>query len=112
MSYKDSPTEALKKIEFQLESIVKNEALKLQSDLISVSPVDTNHFKTSWQPLQRVGRWTWRISNTAKYATILASGRHNIGGRMYGSLQWSNGLAPMLQKTDRNIKAKSDKVRE
>ena len=108
MAKNDTPSKALNKIMSEAMGIVKNEAFILQGNLIETSPIDTGHFKASWQPLQQIGRYTWRISNTAEYATILAVGRH----APYGSLQWSNGLAPMLQKTSINIESRVKKVKE
>ena len=111
MGKQDTPTQALTKIEYELLMIVNSEALKLMSDLVDTSPVDTGHFKSSWS-IARNGKWSWSIRNRASYANVLSIGRVFDGGQMRGSLQMPNGIAPLLQKTSKNIEARSKKVRE
>ncbi len=111
MSKQDTPTQALTKIEKELMDIVRSEALGLNADLISASPVDTGHFKASWS-ISRSGKWSWSIRNRASYADVLSIGRVFDGGQMRGSLQMPNGIAPLLQRTSKNIEARSKKVRE
>ena len=111
MSKQDTPTQALTKIQKELMAIVRSEALGLNTDLIATSPTDTGHFKASWS-MQNVTKWHWRITNRASYADVLARGRRFVNGRYEGSLQWQQGLSPMLAKTSKNIERRGNAIRE
>lgn len=71
---------------------------------------DTGHFFRSWKaPLQN--GYDWTIINTADYSPVLARGRRTINGRAYGSLNWANGLDPMLAKLKVDIINATDKIK-
>ncbi len=104
------PSLALDQIELELTNIVKSEVSDLYADLKATSPRDTGHFSRSWS-MMPTGKMSWRITNSADYADILARGRRFVNGRYEGSLQWQHGLNPMLQKTNNNIERRSNAVR-
>jgi len=116
MGKTDTPTQALTKIEKELIAIVRSEALGLMSDLVDTSPVDDGHFIASWSfkknNANQFKNMKFTIRNKADYADVLARGRRFVNGRYEGSLQWQNGLAPMLQTTSKNIERRSNAVRE
>lgn len=105
-----TPSEALDAIERDLTNIVKSETSDLYSDLKTTSPRDTGFFVGAWS-MYPTGKMSWKISNSANYADVLARGRRFVNGRYEGSLQWQHGLEPMLQKTSNNIERRSNAVR-
>jgi len=54
----------------------------------------------------------WLIKNSADYATILARGRRFVSNKWQGSLDWSNGLSPMLAKSNKDMQRKLDAIKE
>jgi len=104
-----TPTEALAQIEKDQYKIVTSEVSNLFTDLKFISPVDSGNFRHSWS-MFKTSKLSWRISNTALYADVLARGRRFVNGRYEGSLQWANGLSPMLQKTSKNIERRNNAI--
>ena len=96
-----------------MHEIVDDEVVALQNALYVVGEDvrDTGNFKRAFAPLDRMGEWKWKIVNDAIYADILSRGRRSVGGRMYGSEKWSGGINPMIEKTEKNIKDKTDAIR-
>ena len=106
-----TPLEGLEQIEKEAKKIAHNQAKALYKDLIHTAPVyqytgnvpskqrQGGHFKKSYS-IMKITTWHTKIINTASYADVLARGRRIVGGRFYGSIQWRNGLAPMLKKTN------------
>ena len=96
-----------------MHEIVDDEVVALQNALYVVGEDvrDSGNFKKSFAPLDRVGKWHWRIVNDALYSDILARGRRVVNGRAYGSLKWYHGISPMIKKTEKNIEKRVKNVR-
>ncbi len=96
----------------EIEEIVEEEVVQLQNDLIDAGQAmwDTGNFKNSFAPLRKHSAFHWTILNDADYASILARGRRNVGGRMYGSEKWAGGIAPMIKKLEDNIERRTDVI--
>ncbi len=97
-----TPSEGLDLIVKDAKKIIASEALGLKADLVSAAPVDTGNFKAGWQ-MKKVSDLHFLIYNPVKYASILWAGRRTVGGKAYGSEQWTNGGDPMLKQTDISI---------
>ena len=100
-----TPSEGLDLIMVDAERIVTQEALGLNADLISATPVDTGHMKTSWHVVKKSGEsgLAWTIYNPVEYASIIAAGRRVVNGKAYGSEQLVNGFDPLIKQTDISI---------
>jgi len=105
-----TPSEALEQIVREQEQIVKSETEFLYLDLKIISPIgETGNFRRSWTKYKK-SRLSWKIHNSANYASILARGRRFVNGRYEGSIQWQHGLSPMLQKTSKNIERRNNAI--
>ena len=109
------PSQALKHIIKDYNSIIDDEVSELYAELIRISPVgETGNFRSSWSLNNGYFTTTaskkWTISNYQEYASILAGGRRNVNGMTIGSIQWSAGLSPMLQKSSNNLKRRLGNV--
>jgi len=116
MANKDTPSQALDKIMAQSQEIFKITTLRLYNDLKSLKVIDTGHFRNSWGLLQ-ISKEHYQISNTADYASILARGRRRFRNshgtvQWYGSLDWYNGLSPMLAKANHNMDIQFKQIKE
>ncbi len=111
-----TPSEGLKNIIIDINKIVDDEVLNLYKKLVKTSPVgETGAFRRSWNISEGYittnASKDWTISNFQEYATILAGGRRFVNGKMQGSIQWSAGITPMLQKTFNNINRRTNNVK-
>ena len=95
----------------EIEEIMEEEMVNLHNDLIDVGEAvrDTGNFKMSFSKVQNLKPYVWSIENDAHsergfhYASILARGRMNVGGKWYGSIHWAKGLTVMVRATERAI---------
>ncbi len=96
-----------------VEEIVEDEVVQLHNGLIDAGQAvwDTGFFKNNFSVIQKFSDWHWVIDNDAEYASILARGRREVGGKMYGSEKWAGGLDPMIALMEKNIERRSDAVR-
>ncbi len=104
------PSEAMRRMNNDIEKVVREESLSLYASLIAVSPVDTGYYRSSWS-FHKITKLSFKLSNSVNYASILARGRRYVDGQMRGSIQWPEGLAPMLLKTNVEMKRKFDAIR-
>ena len=96
----DTLMDDFRSIERQMESALRRTVLKLHSDLIRVAPVDTGSFKRAWR-VKKLSMMKWRITNNMEYASFLWRGH---------SKKW-NGGDGMLEKANRNLDRKYDRIR-
>ena len=90
--------------------IVEDEVMALQNDLIDVGQDvwDTGEFKGSFAPLKKTSEVSWVIENYAEHSSILARGRRQVNGKWYGSLNWVDGLDPMIEKLNAKIERETN----
>ena len=107
----DTLMDDFRSIERQMESSLRRTVLKLHSDLIRVAPVGTpestgikgyvgGSFKRAWR-VKKLSMMKWRITNNMEYASFLWRGH---------SKKW-NGGDGMLEKANRNLDRKYDRIR-
>jgi len=96
----------------EIDQIIGEEVHNLFNDLKQKGEDvhDTRHFKNSIMSPRKTS-YGWVIHMKAKYSSILWEGRRQIGNKFYGSVNWFNGGAPMLQKTANDITREVDNVR-
>jgi len=97
----------------EIVDIVEDEVVALQNDLIDVGQAvwDTGEFKNSFAPLKKLSWASWVIRNDAEHSSILARGRRQVNGKWYGSLNWVDGLDPMIKKLNDNIERATNALR-
>ena len=104
-----SASSAFKSLEKDLLKHIHKTVNEFADDLHSTSPVDTGDFFGSWSE-EQTGKASYRIWNDAtsengfQYSAILALGRRmGRNGVIQGSLQWSQGLNPMMTKLKHDL---------
>ena len=103
------PSEELKLIYDKQMRVTEEAVMNLFRDFIKVSPVDTGSFKTAWS-IRKTDNDSWEITNDVLYATILFDGRRVVAGKSYGSEQWEEGGHVMLEKFNRDLQRKLDRI--
>jgi len=75
------------KLTEELELIIQDEVVALQSELIVIGEKIhvTRNFKNSWTDVKKLGDMSWEFFNKADYASILARGRRG----QHGGLGWA-----------------------
>jgi hypothetical protein len=95
MSIKEAVLAGIK----EYQEVFKEELTELQSKIIVGSPVDTGHFKNSWQLTTfEPTKLEFRMINPVKYGLALWRYKHSLQG-------WSpNGGDELVAETEQNIK--------
>lgn len=101
-----TPSEELAQLVKKQKAIVAEGAMNLLSDLQSNTPVDTGQLKTAWT-INPVGDG-FLISNNMNYASYIFNGRRIVDGKMLGSIQMPDGVAPFIQKHNNKIQKRLD----
>jgi len=104
------PSEELKILHDKQLRTTEEEVMNLFADFIKKSPVDTGAFRTAWSIDKKLDG-SWVITNDVNYATILFNGTDVVAGKRYGSEQWPDGGYVMIEKFNRTLQRKLDKVK-
>lgn len=105
-----TPSEELAKLYHAQIQLIAEEVANLFTKLLKSSPVDTGAFRASWE-IERTSETSWVITNDVEYAEILWDGVRMVAGKKYGSDQWPDGGDIMLERFNRMITRKLDKLR-
>lgn len=98
-----SPSQSLKELLKVSQKIAIETKNKIEGDLIKTAPVDTRRFKNDWDS-KLVGKNGFSVYNTVPYGAILAGGRRQSStGKMIGSIQWRQGIKPMVKDWEKFI---------
>ena len=102
----------IKEMTEEIDKIIGEEVHRFYNELLDKGRDvwDTGHFFRSFKDPVKTSEG-WKITNTADYSPVLARGRRTINGRAYGSLNWFNGLNPMLAKLGRDIIKRTDRIK-
>lgn len=103
-----TPSEELEQILAKRERAVEEAITNLFAEFMRKSPVDTGAFRTAWEIKKTAGGY--KITNDMEYATILYDGRQLVQGKWFGSEQWPEGGAVMLDKYNRDLQSKLDRI--
>ncbi len=124
------PSEELKIIFAKQMRITEEEVMNLFHDFIKKSPVGnpetwvytkppykrkhpkgyhSGSFRAAWD-ISRKSDGSWVITNDVEYATILWDGRQFVAGRWYGSKQWPHGGQIMVEKFNRTLQKRLDRI--
>jgi len=79
------------------DQIVKEHAVKFHRKIVEAYPVDTGLARAGWEAPKNTSQYEWTVVNNIDYAGVLWLGRHEVGGKVYGSLQMPRGGTPILQ---------------
>jgi len=88
----------LAQIDSAIDKEIKSAAIVFHSSIKTAWPKDTGFSKDMWMPPIKIEDG-YEVYNPVSYSPILWYGRHDIGGRSYGSEQMPNGGAPILDAT-------------
>jgi len=104
------PSEELVELYEKQIQIVAEEVANLFTRFLKSSPVDTGAFRAAWD-LEQKSPTSWVISNDMEYAEILFDGRRLVAGKWFGSDQWPDGGHVMLERFNKIIARKLDRIR-
>lgn len=88
---------------------VAEEVANLFARFLKNSPVDTGAFRTAWD-FEQIGPTSWKITNDMEYAEILWDGRRFVAGKWFGSEQWPEGGEAMLQRFNKIVERRLNKL--
>ena len=97
----------------EMLDMVEDEVFILHNKLLDAGQAVwlSGDFRNGFAPVERLSDTHWIIKNDVDYASILANGRVNVGGRWYGSIKWEHGIDPMLAKMEETINAKQSRMK-
>jgi hypothetical protein len=82
----------------------KNSVFQLQSELETMTPVDTGFLRSSWNEPIQTSNYSFHLSNDASYAYyLLVLGRHFDGNKFVGSNQLPDGVLPHIRNWAKEI---------
>ncbi len=103
------PSEELDQIYKKQLRVTGQEVVNLFGEFIKKSPVDTGSFRGAWD-IKQNDDLSWVITNDVGYATILFDGRQLVAGKWYGSEQWPDGGQIMIEKFNRTLQSRLDRI--
>ena len=81
------------------DKVLGETAINLYGELVEATPIDTGNLKASWKAPSKT-KDGYKIENSAIYADIRLHKRVKVNGIMYGSLQFPDGISPIIHKAD------------
>ena len=114
MSLEEDIKKEYNKIQTKNGKVVASMVINLAGVLMEASPVDSGELRLSWLPPQKLGLFSWRISNVAPHAIIIDGGRReavvNGTARMIGSEQLPKGYDPIVEAFEKKLQQAVNKV--
>ena len=90
--------------------IIKEHANIFYSKIVEAFPVDTSEAVKGWEAPKKIKDGEWKIVNNVKHSAVLWLGIHQVGDKIYGSLQMPNGGKPIEQQVVNQMFKKLKKI--